>query len=138
MKCFFSIDLNHTFEDQLEVLMERLKESQTIGTDCLLCLIDKLSFFFSLIEFQEPRSKHVANLKKQIAQVRRTITKNLSSSSINNDESILLRTTNDESSSQIRSIQNPFTHISLSSGNNFLLISQCIITKCHEKSIRTS
>ena len=32
----FSLDLNHTFEDQLEVLMERLKESQTIGKHFLL------------------------------------------------------------------------------------------------------
>ncbi|CAF0761192.1 unnamed protein product [Adineta ricciae] len=79
-------DLNNTFEDRLEVLLERLKEYQAI----------------------EPRSKHVANLKKQIAQVRRTITKNLSSSSVNNttnnDESIPLRTMNDESMETISSL----------------------------------
>lgn len=48
--------------------------------------------------FVEPRSKRVANLKKQIAQVRRSITKNLSNSSLNNDESLPLRTPIDESS----------------------------------------
>lgn len=59
--------------------------------------------FNSFLIFKEPRSKHVANIKKQIAQVRRSITKNLSNSSINNpnnDESIHQRTTNDESSNQ--------------------------------------
>jgi len=75
-------DLDHTFEDRLEVLLQRLKEYQSI----------------------EPRSKHVANIKKQIAQIRRTITKNLSNSSINNDESIQQRTTNDESMETVSSI----------------------------------
>ncbi len=63
-------------------------------------LLLKSLIFFCI--FEEPRSKHVANLKKQIAQVRRSITKSLSSSSVNNtnnnDESIQQRTINDESS----------------------------------------
>ncbi|CAF0805145.1 unnamed protein product [Adineta steineri] len=80
-------DLDHSFEDRLEVLLQRLNEYQAI----------------------EPRSKHVANLKKQIAQVRRTITKNLSTSSvnnttINNDESIQLRIPNDESMETVGSL----------------------------------
>ena len=57
----------------------------------------------TLLTFTEPRSKHVANLKKQIAQVRRTITKNLSNSSLNNtnEESVLQRSANDESSNRV-------------------------------------
>ena len=54
----------------------------------------------------------MANLKKQIAQVRRTITKNLSNSSINNDESLLLRTTNNESSNK-NLINSKLFHLSL-------------------------
>ncbi|CAF3938069.1 unnamed protein product, partial [Rotaria magnacalcarata] len=77
-------DLDYAFEDRLEVLLQRLKEYQTI----------------------EPRSKHVVNLKKQIAQVRRTITKNLSNSSLNNtnDDSVLQRTANDESMETVSSL----------------------------------
>ncbi|CAF3317003.1 unnamed protein product [Rotaria socialis] len=77
-------DLDYAFEDRLEVLLQRLKEYQTI----------------------EPRSKHVVNLKKQIAQVRRTITKNLSNSSLNNinDDSVLQRATNDESMETVSSL----------------------------------
>ncbi|CAF4521686.1 unnamed protein product [Rotaria socialis] len=76
--------LDYAFEDRLEVLLQRLKEYQTI----------------------EPRSKHVVNLKKQIAQVRRTITKNLSNSSLNNinDDSVLQRATNDESMETVSSL----------------------------------
>ncbi len=89
-----TLDLDHTFEDRLEVLLQRLKEYQTIGKKN-----ESFILFNNLWIFKEPRSKTVTNLKKQIAQVRRSITKNLSNSSINNnDESIQLRTTNDESS----------------------------------------
>ncbi len=69
-------------------------------------------FFIS----KEPRSKRVANLKKQIAQVRRTITKNLSNSSINNDESIHQRTINDESSKQKKK------HFNTRKSNFFILV----------------
>ena len=97
----YPVDLDRTFEDRLEVLLQRLKEYQSIGkqTSILFSSVDLTVECCSL----EPRSKHVASLKKQIAQVRRTITKNLSNSSVNNittnnDDSVLQRTGNDESS----------------------------------------
>jgi hypothetical protein len=87
------LDLDHTFEDRLEVLLEQLKEYQTLGKE-----FDWNFYLLFFLICKEPRSKRVANLKKQIAQVRRSITKNLSNLSINNDESIHQRTFNDESS----------------------------------------
>jgi len=90
------LDLDHTFEDRLEVLLQRLKEYQTLGKEFFI------EIFNVFLIFEEPGSKNVANLKKQIAQVRRSITKSLSTSSVNNtnnnDESIQQRTINDESS----------------------------------------
>ncbi|CAF1495787.1 unnamed protein product [Rotaria sordida] len=99
-------DLDYTFEDRLEVLLQRLKEYQTI----------------------EPRSKHVANLKKQIAQVRRTITKNLSNSSLNNnnDESILQRTTYDESMETLSSLSPNVSSLNVTKNQSELLDLQSI------------
>ena len=90
--------------------------------------------------FKEPRSKRVANLKKQIAQVRRSITKNLSNSSLNQDESLPLRTTIDESSKMNNNLykKKPTSSFLFSSGNYLIIISQCFLVECNEKSIRVS
>lgn len=114
------VDLDRTFEDRLEVLLQRLKDYQTI----------------------EPRSKHVANLKKQIAQVRRTITKNLSNSSLNNttiqDESMQQRTTNDESMETFLSLSPNVSSLNVTKNQSELFTENSFIntpdaTKSNEK-----
>ena len=100
--------VDRSFEDHLEVLLQRLKEYQTIGKRPYFLVHRTIEFDLVFSSVEEPRSKHVASLKKQIAQVRRTITKNISSSSLNNnpDDSLQQRTANDESSE--RPERNPF------------------------------
>ncbi|CAF0890821.1 unnamed protein product [Didymodactylos carnosus] len=57
-------DNNVSFEERLDVLLQRLKEYNSIGS----------------------RSKRVVNLKKQIANVRQKLSKKMSTSSFENDE----------------------------------------------------